>query len=84
MIVTAKITLAQHDMQGKWWHLDLVSIKSWISKPLINLPLDIMATILAEDIFRCSFVNEKFCILIKNSLKFVLNVPIDNTQRWFR
>ena len=45
---------------------------------LTHLPLEKMATILAEDIFRRSFVNEKFCILIKNSLKFVPKVPINN------
>ena len=32
----------------------------------------------ADDIFRCIFVNEKFCFLIKISLKFVPNGPIDN------
>ena len=37
-----------------------------------------MAAILADNIFRRSFVNEKFCILIKNSLKFAPKVPIDN------
>ena len=37
-----------------------------------------MAAILADDIFRHSFANEKFCILINNSLKFVPKVPIDN------
>ena len=37
-----------------------------------------MAAILADNIFRRIFVNEKFCILIKNSLKFVRKVPIDN------
>ena len=37
-----------------------------------------MAAILADDIFRPIFVNEKFSILIKNSLKFVPKVPIDN------
>ena len=31
-----------------------------------------------HDIFRCIFVNEKFCILIKISLKFVPQGPIDN------
>ena len=31
-----------------------------------------------DDIFRCIFVNEKFCILIKIPLKFVLKGPIDN------
>ena len=33
----------------------------------------------ADDIFRCIFVNEKFCILIKISLKFVPDGPIDNS-----
>ena len=32
----------------------------------------------ADDIFICIFVNEKFCNLIKISLKFVPNGPIDN------
>ena len=31
-----------------------------------------------DDIFRCIFVNEKFCILIKISLKFVPKGPTDN------
>ena len=43
-----------------------------------HLPLDKMAAILADDIFRCIFVNEKFIILIKISLKFVPKGPIDN------
>ena len=33
----------------------------------------------ADDIFKCTFVNEKFCILIWISLKFVPKDPIDNT-----
>ena len=32
----------------------------------------------ADDIFRCIFVNENFCILTKGSLKFVPKGPIDN------
>ena len=32
----------------------------------------------ADDIFRCIFVNEKFCILIKNSLKLAHKGPIDD------
>ena len=31
-----------------------------------------------DDICRCIFVNEKFCILIKILLKFVPKGPIDN------
>ena len=33
---------------------------------------------LADDIFKYIFLNEKFRILIRISLKFVLKVPIDN------
>ena len=32
----------------------------------------------AEDIFRCIFMNDKFCILIKISLKFVPKGAVDN------
>ena len=32
----------------------------------------------ADDIFRCNFVNEKFCALIKMSLKFVPKSHIDD------
>ena len=32
----------------------------------------------ADDIFRCIFLNENICILIKYSLKFVPKGPIDN------
>ena len=32
----------------------------------------------ADDILRCIFVNEKFCVLIEISLKFVPKGPIDN------
>ena len=38
----------------------------------------------ADNIFRCIFVNENFCILIKISLKFVPKGPIDKTPHWFR
>ena len=31
-----------------------------------------------DNIFQCIFVNEKFCILIKISPKFVAKGPIDN------
>ena len=33
---------------------------------------------LADDIFKCTFMKEKFCISIQISLKFVPKVPIDN------
>ena len=37
-----------------------------------------MATIFADNFFKYIFLNEKFCILIKISLKFVPKGPIDN------
>ena len=45
---------------------------------LTNLPVDKMVTIFEEDIFRCIFVNEKFCILIKISPKSVPKGPNNN------
>ena len=39
-----------------------------------------MAAILADDNFKCIFLSEKFCILIRISLKFVPKSPIDNKQ----
>ena len=32
----------------------------------------------ADDVFKCIFVNEKFCISIEISLKFVPQGPVDN------
>ena len=37
-----------------------------------------MAAILADDIFKCIFLNENGTILIQISLKFVPKSPIDN------
>ena len=37
-----------------------------------------MAATLADDVFKSIFLNEKFVILIKISLKFVPKGPIDN------
>ena len=45
---------------------------------LTHLPLDKMATILSDDIFKCIFLNENDRIPIKISLKFVPRSPIDN------
>ena len=45
---------------------------------LTHLPLDKMAAILADDIFKCIFLNENDIIPIQISLKFVPRSPIDN------
>ena len=44
---------------------------------LSHLALDKMAAILADNIFRCIFVNEKFYILNKLWMKFAPNGPTD-------
>ena len=38
----------------------------------------------ADDIVICTFLNEKFCILINISLKFVPRAPIDNSLAWVK
>ena len=45
---------------------------------LTHLPLDKMAAILADDISKRIFLNEKLRILIEISLKFVPKSPINN------
>ena len=45
---------------------------------LTHLPLDKMAAILADDNFKCIFLNENDRISIRISLKFVPSSPIDN------
>ena len=45
---------------------------------LTHLPLEKMATILADDIFKCIFLNENDKIQIQISLKLVPRSPIDN------
>ena len=47
---------------------------------LIHLPLEKMAAILADDMFKCILLNEKVRILIKISPKFVPMGLIDNNQ----
>ena len=39
-----------------------------------------MAAILADNIFKCIFFNEKFRILIRISVKFAPKDPINNNQ----
>ena len=52
--------------------------KNEIHCALTHLPPDKNNRHTANDIFRCISVKEKFCILIKISLKFVPEGPIDN------
>ena len=45
---------------------------------LTHLPMDKMAAILADNIFKCIFLDENDRIPIQVSLKFVPKSPIDN------
>ena len=45
---------------------------------LTHLPLDKMAAILADDTFKCIFLNENDIIPIQISLKFIPRIPFDN------
>ena len=49
-----------------------------LSSLLTHLPLEKMATILADDIFKCNFLNKNDKIPIQISLKLVSRSPIDN------
>ena len=60
---------------SQWWH---PVICSYSGDVLYHLPLDNMAAILANDIFKCIFLNENVRISIKISLKFVSKGSIDN------
>ena len=60
-------------------HTYYTSHKEKLQLTLNSFPLDRkMAANLADDIFKCIFINEIFCILIRISLKFVPMGPIDN------
>ena len=48
------------------------------TQPLTHLPLDKLAAILADNNFKCIFVNENHRIPIRISLNFVPRSPIDN------
>ena len=45
---------------------------------LTHLPLDKMTTVVADDIFKCIFLNEAVRYLTKTSLEFVPKGLIDN------
>ena len=49
-----------------------------LNHSLTHLTLDKMVAISQTIFFRCISMNEKFCILIKILLKFVLKGPVDN------
>ena len=54
-----------------------------MGKKLTHLSLDKMATVLADDNFKCIFFNKNDRIPIRISLKFVPRCPIDNKTAVF-
>ena len=48
------------------------------TRSVTHLPLDKMAAILADDIFKCIFLNENDKSMIQISLKLVPRSPVDN------
>ena len=69
---------------------DSLSVSEWVHSTMIygvSIVLSLNSSLpgqngrhLTDDIFRCIFVNEKFCVLVKISLKFVHKGPVDNHQ----
>ena len=53
-------------------------VRNFLTEYLTHLPPEQNARHFADDIFRRIFLNEKFCVLIKISLKFVPKGPIYN------
>ena len=54
-------------------------LSSWYEAIILtHLSQDKMATILADDIFKCNFLNQIYRISIQISPKFVLRNPIEN------
>ena len=53
-------------------------VVEYVSDGVLSLCQNKMAAFLADDIFRCIFLNENDNIVIQISLKFVPKGPIDN------
>ena len=76
--ITLKQTLSIQGSRHEWtimWSKYTLRLK-WILLP--TLPTRQSDCHFADDIFRCIFVNDKFCILMKISLKFIHKGPTDN------
>ena len=69
----------QNERQTRLLFYPTVHILHWLGTlSLTHLPLDKMAAILADNIFKCIFLIENVRILIQISLKFVPKGSIDN------
>ena len=59
-------------------HVSMYRGRAWATMVLTHLPLNKMAALLADDIFKCIFLNENEEIPIKISLAFFLKGMINN------
>ena len=78
-------------LEHEWYWVYLAStrqsnlVHTMSRDALHHLPLDKMAAILIDDIFKCIFLNENDCIPYQISLKFVFpGVQLTINQHWPR
>ena len=78
------ITWFGDGMAPVWFSLLSVPSPTGTHEVFNSSSLDQIAAILADDVFRCIFLNETFCIFIRISLKFVLRAQLTISQHQFR
>ena len=67
-----------------WWFTSTIFTPQIpVMLPLTHWGPHKLAAILADDNFKCIFLNENDRIPIRICLKFVPRIPIDNSQHWF-
>ena len=72
------VLLLRYDHIRSSWCTQVWFIYSHFPGVVNSFPPGQNGLLFADDIFRCICVNDKLCILIKISLKFVPDGPIDN------
>ena len=68
---------------GSWLTSSTACNIRQISEWLSHLPQEKM-TVISDDMFKCIFMNAKFCVLIRVSLMFVFKDLIDNKSSLFQ
>ena len=81
-IVFLPVESPQSCTQPQIWYLPYILQLMYQKIQATHLPLDKMATILADNNFKCIFFNENHSIPIPISLKFLPRSPIGNKPAW--
>ena len=77
--IVSEMLIEMHPLSFKSMHLKMSSSKWWHLRQCVNtLKPRQNGRRFAEDMFKCIFMNERFCISIRISLNFVSKAPIDN------